>query len=323
VKFYAPWCRTCAGIKPTFDRVASKSSETYGDRVQFFEVNFKESRELCASQRIVLLPTIHFYLKGFGRVNRFVLTPSNAGPLLRRQLERFLGAEAQMEMLLDLQRGGRDALVRYADLVKALKALKEAPALLTSDDLPKEDSRAFLAVTSDERRLQELEQLFDWLDKDSSKSLDAAELAAATAVARPGTETTDEQRETWQALLDRIAEMADGEGGGGGASLDFAGFVRIMVASELSTYASPEELLPAFQSLDLDAGGTITVDELMGVVDTMCRVMPDPGSSLDDICAQPELLSSTFEAFDLDKSGGIDYEEFVMMVSGRGPDSPY
>lgn len=73
----------------------------------------------------------------------------------------------------------------------------------------------------------------------------------------------------------------------------------------------------------MDAGGTITVDELMGVVDTMCRVMPDPGSSLDDICAQPELLSSTFEAFDLDKSGGIDYEEFVMMVSGRGPDSPY
>jgi thiol-disulfide isomerase/thioredoxin len=179
VKFYAPWCRTCAGIKPTFDRVASKSSETYGDRVQFFEVNFKESRELCASQRIVLLPTIHFYLKGwaprgqqshsakdsapralllprtrmafvrlprrafaprstwpcarvaaphsFGRVNRFVLTPSNAGPLLRRQLERFLGAEAQMEMLLDLQRGGRDALVRYADLVKALKVRGHPP----------------------------------------------------------------------------------------------------------------------------------------------------------------------------------------------------
>jgi len=199
----------------------------------------------------------------------------------------------------------------------------EAPALLTSDDLPKEDSRAFLAVTSDERRLQELEQLFDWLDKDSSNSLEADELAAITSVVR-GTEADDEQLDKWQSLLDRIAAVSEGEGEGGakgGASLDFADFVKIMVRSEVSTYASDEEMLPAFEALDLDQGGTITFDEVSEVVENMCRVLPDAG--LKSVCSQPELLSTTFQAFDLDDSGSIDYEEFVMMLSGRGPESPY
>ena len=48
---------------------------------------------------------------------------------------------------------------------------------------------------------------------------------------------------------------------------------------------------------------------------------PDP--ALEPVCDNSDLLSRTFEAFDLDQSGGIDYEEFVMMVSGRGADSPY
>lgn len=322
VKFYAPWCRTCRGIQPTWERVARKATEEYGDRIKFFDVNFKDSRQLCAGERIVLLPTVHFYLTGYGRVNRFTLSPSNAGPMLRRELARFMGTD--LEMLLELQREGRDALVRYTDLVKVLQALNRAPALLSDGvELPPEDSLKFEAVSRDERRLLELEQLFNWLDKDSSNSLEADELAAITSVVR-GTEADDEQLDKWQSLLDRIAAVSEGEGEGGakgGASLDFADFVKIMVRSEVSTYASDEEMLPAFEALDLDQGGTITFDEVSEVVENMCRVLPDAG--LKSVCSQPELLSTTFQAFDLDDSGSIDYEEFVMMLSGRGPESPY
>ena len=74
-------------------------------------------------------------------------------------------------------------------------------------------------------------QLFNWLDKDSSKSLDASELALASAALRPGAETEDAaELEASQQLLDTIAKVA-GRGdaaSGADASLDFAGFVRIM-----------------------------------------------------------------------------------------------
>lgn len=54
--------------------------------MQFFSLNFKEHRSICLSERIVMLPTIHFYLRGYGRVNRFVISPGNAAPMIRRQL---------------------------------------------------------------------------------------------------------------------------------------------------------------------------------------------------------------------------------------------
>ena len=105
---------------------------------------------------------------------------------------------------LELQREGRDALVRYTDLVKVLQALNRAPALLSDGvELPPEDSLKFEAVSRDERRLLELEQLFNWLDKDSSNSLEADELAAITSVVR-GTEADGAPR-AWRERAAAIA----------------------------------------------------------------------------------------------------------------------
>ena len=73
-------------------------------------------------------------------------------------------------------------------------------------------------------------QLFNWIDKDSGGSLDASELALASAALRPGTESASaEQVEASQRLLDTIAKSSgSGAAPGGSAELDFAGFVRIM-----------------------------------------------------------------------------------------------
>ncbi|KAL1511594.1 hypothetical protein AB1Y20_006388 [Prymnesium parvum] len=317
VKFFAPWCRTCARINPIFQKVAAEATKEHGDRVRFYEVNFKEQKPLCASQRIVLLPTVHFYLKGFGRVHRMVLSPKGAAEQLRAELSRFLADEARMETLQELQRGGRDALVRYTDLVKALAALKAAPDALAGDP-PAENSAKYGAVAS-ERRLRELEQLFAWLDKDASHSIDAEELAAAAAALRPGGGGGAEDSARLDDLLRRIA-AARGEAAEARA-LDFESFVKIMLRYEVEQFASPEELLPAFEAIDLDGEGTLSMEEVLGVVENMCRVLPSEG--LDDVCAHPELIESTFDAFDVDHSGDLSYEEFVSMLSGRGSESAY
>lgn len=267
-----------------------------------------------------MLPTIHFYMSGFGRINRFVLKPSNAAPLLTRQITRFVGDDSPIELLRQLERGGRDAVVRYADLVEALKAMNSAPEML-SEQLD-EDSPRYQSIVNDERKLRDLELLFQWLDKDSSQSLDADEIAAATAALRPGATPSEEEVEASQALLDRIAAASGAdEPTTGSASLDFAGFVRIMAGYQFNNFASPDELLPAFSALDADQGGTITVDELLGAVKNMCEALPTPGP--EQVCVEPALIEQTFAAFDLDSSGAIDYEEFVSMVTGRGESSPY
>lgn len=320
VKFFAPWCRTCARLGPIYERVARETLAQCDDgRVRFYEVNFKESKALCASQRVVLLPTVHFYIKDLGRINRFVLTPKAALQKLRGELARFLENGAQIETLQELQRGGRDALVQYADLVTALTALQEAPEALATGEPPRVGTVKYDAVVN-ERRLRELEQLFNWLDKDSSQSLDAEELATATAALRLD-EVSEEDLRKFDRLLERIAAARAGEGGAPSKALDFGAFVSIMVQHELNNFASPEELLPAFKAIDHDGGGSITMDEMMNAVSSLCRAMPANSESLAQVCENLELLSTTFDAFDFDHSGALDYEEFVSMLSGRAAES--
>ena len=84
VEFYAPWCRTCKAVEPTFERVAAK----YKDEVDFFKVDFKANKRLALAERVWALPTVHFYVPNFGRVNRFTLSPSNAAPRMNGRTAR-------------------------------------------------------------------------------------------------------------------------------------------------------------------------------------------------------------------------------------------
>jgi len=64
-----------------------------------------------------------------------------------------------MELLQQLERGGRDAVVRYTELVSALNAMNAAPEMLAGDAVDEADAK-YVSITNDERRLRDLELLF-------------------------------------------------------------------------------------------------------------------------------------------------------------------
>ena len=88
VKFWAPWCRTCKAINPIFERIVFQTLDQQPHRVRFFQVSFKECPSLCYAQRIVALPTVHFYLGDIGRVSRLVVNAKNAQKNIKLELER-------------------------------------------------------------------------------------------------------------------------------------------------------------------------------------------------------------------------------------------
>ena len=100
VLFYARWCRTCKAVTPVYKRV-----EREYPQANFFKVNFKAETELCYNERVFSFPSVHFYLPGFGRVSRIVLTKDEADARLREMLDRFLGgSDGQQAAQIDLLR---------------------------------------------------------------------------------------------------------------------------------------------------------------------------------------------------------------------------
>ena len=87
VKFWAPWCRTCKAIAPVYERLVFQTLDQQPHRVRFFQVSFKESPQLCYSQRVVQLPTVHFYLNDIGRVSRLTLDAKNAQTKMKAELD--------------------------------------------------------------------------------------------------------------------------------------------------------------------------------------------------------------------------------------------
>ena len=122
----------------------------------FFKVNFKAQSELSYNERVFSFPTVHFYLPGIGRVGRCVLTAKEAEPRLRAGLARFLGgsegAPRQLQLLQELRTEVLRPIVRYKDLVCALRGLADVQALSAA---PPNSAMAGLrdAVERDEERL--------------------------------------------------------------------------------------------------------------------------------------------------------------------------
>ena len=131
VFFYANWCRNCKAVMPVYKRLEREFSGA-----DFYKVNFKAEKELSYNERVFSFPTVHFYLPGIGRVGRCVLTAKEAEPRLRAGLARFLGgsegAPRQLQLLQELRTEVLRPIVRYKDLVGALRGLADVQALSTA-----------------------------------------------------------------------------------------------------------------------------------------------------------------------------------------------
>jgi Ca2+-binding EF-hand superfamily protein len=174
-----------------------------------------------------------------------------------------------------------------------------------------------------------LARLFSWIDTESSGSLSAEALTTAiNALLPPGAPS-----ETKSAAVGELRGMEPGElikqimaaGGASGdedaGGIDFDTYIRIMTLQAVTEIKGgdrkgPKSLRAAFDAIDTDESGTITIEEMLTAVNNVCEILPAPG--LQNACEDSSLVSSAFDAFDADRSGGIDFEEFVSMVSGRG-----
>eukprot|EP01010_Urceolus_cornutus_P001007 NODE_1522_length_868_cov_216.716728_g1181_i0.p1 GENE.NODE_1522_length_868_cov_216.716728_g1181_i0~~NODE_1522_length_868_cov_216.716728_g1181_i0.p1 ORF type:complete len:205 (-),score=35.79 NODE_1522_length_868_cov_216.716728_g1181_i0:160-774(-) len=112
--------------------------------------------------------------------------------------------------------------------------------------------------------------------------------------------------QTQNALLDRMFELFDSNGGG---TIDFREFLAgVSILSNVSS--RKEKLNFCFRMYDLDGNGTITQDELLKIVEAVL-LHNSLSISKEHVVA---LVSATFEAADLDKDGHITEAEFEKYV---------
>lgn len=57
VMFYAPWCGTCAMMRPIVENLEKRCQKKYPGKLRFFEVDTTASELLMAQYQIDLLPT--------------------------------------------------------------------------------------------------------------------------------------------------------------------------------------------------------------------------------------------------------------------------
>lgn len=345
VEFWAPWCATCRGVAPTYDRMVGKVMAERKDMkdVRFFKVNFKENKALSLRERVFALPAVHFYTQTLGRVNRFTLTRVSAAKRLRYELARYLGDEAtgsdgHLSLLKSLRTDPAAPLVRYTGLVSVLQALASADAYI-ADAKSTDGELLGSTLEEDGRRVAELTSLFQWIDANSDGVIDADELAAvAKAVSvfsgdvDAGRSSADDLHEVYVMLLEKalsaVTEAGDAEDEEEdeapeavamtpSPSLTLDEFLRLMNSKAVAEFRVPEEELSrAFGALDDNSDGVISREELLSAMQSIVETMPpDPEARAAgrDWAAD---AAAAFDALDRDQSGTLDYEEFVAMLSG-------
>ena len=298
VKFYAPWCRTCRMIAPIYKKLSDQMEKEAPGRVRFYEIDFKQAKDLCLRERVLALPTVSFYTSGLGKVNSFCVTAAKVNSKLTEELRRYLGDETtgHLSLLQSLRSTSLGPLVKYVKLVEVMQALENAPEY--GSEAEEVGAMVGKAVGTQER-LAELNELFNSLDVNSDGVLDVEEIQAVANVV--GSVGESGVAELLQGAVPPAVSLDDG------FVLTRAAFVDLMTARAKVEFSKPKtELLPAFQALDLDGDGVITREEMLEV---MGRLNLDSSRTRD-------AAASIFDALDVDKSDSLDYEEFVAMMSG-------
>ena len=303
VYFFAPWCRNCKAVKPRLERLEREFSSS----AKFYQVDFKASTDLAYEQRVFSFPAVHLYLPGVGRVARSVLTGPTTEAKLRPLLERFGGGGPQRQLLEAVAAAALAPVVRYTELVGALRSLAELGSATTESAEPPKPSlsgaRLRSIIEGDEQRLAELEELFTSLDADADGRLRLGELEAALEHLPSGVASVG----------DVVQRLGDSDTS---LSVDKPTFVSLMVERAVADFGAGEAaLLPAFQALDADGSGTVTQQQLLSAVDELCAAWPEAeGCALDH---RQLRLGLAYDAFANDEKL-LDYERFVEMVAGWG-----
>jgi len=303
VYFFAPWCRNCKAVKPRLERLEREFSSS----AKFYQVDFKASTDLAYEQRVFSFPAVHLYLPGVGRVARSVLTGPTTEAKLRPLLERFGGGGPQRQLLEAVAAAALAPVVRYTELVGALRSLAELGSATTESAEPPKPSlsgaRLRSIIEGDEQRLAELEELFTSLDADADGRLRLGELEAALEHLPSGVASVG----------DVVQRLGDSDTS---LSVDKPTFVSLMVERAVADFGAGEAaLLPAFEALDADGSGTVTQQQLLSAVDELCAAWPEAeGCALDH---RQLRLGLAYDAFANDEKL-LDYERFVEMVAGWG-----
>ena len=124
-RFYASWCKSCAKFGVKYKRLARERGDvTVSDEVvrageaRFAEVEYTANARLCKSLKVKRLPSVHFFVRGRGKVSEVVTRPSQFD-MVERELERLLSKhrregreefDGQMEKGSDLVDGLMDRM---------------------------------------------------------------------------------------------------------------------------------------------------------------------------------------------------------------------
>lgn len=298
VKFFAPWCQTCKRIGPEFTKVA----KAYDGKVDFYEVNFKQSKDIIKAEQVLVLPTIRFYAPNVGCVDRFSLTFAKRKKLTQK-LEGIL-ASGNLQKLRALDPEVLSPIVRFKELVGAVQAIRKAPEYLKEKDID------FIT----DRQKEHLRDLFRLLDRDGNGVIDPSEFAGVCSALEAGIGNTEAVEACARGdEHDFFKVMMEAAGDDTMLEVNEAAFLRLMAHRLKEEAVKEDTLLDTFKALDVDGSGTVEVHELVEVIRGVQGAL---GEDLGDL--SNEKMEELFEAFDLDQQPvSVNYEEFVNMVVGR------
>ncbi|KAI4296652.1 hypothetical protein L6164_036595 [Bauhinia variegata] len=139
------------------------------------------------------------------------------------------------------------------------------------------------------QKKQEIKEAFELFDTDNSGTIDAKELNVAMRAL--GFEMTEDQINQMIAAVDK-----DGSG-----AIDFEEFVHMMTA-KIGERDSKEELMRAFNIIDQDKNGKISVSDIK-------RIAKELGEHFDD-----QEIQEMIDEADRDHDGEVSAEEFIRIM---------
>ncbi|MED6197315.1 putative calcium-binding protein cml13 [Stylosanthes scabra] len=141
-----------------------------------------------------------------------------------------------------------------------------------------------------QQKKQEIKEAFELFDTDGSGTIDAKELNVAMRAL--GFEMTEEQ-------INQMIADVDKDGSG---AIDYEEFEYMMTA-KIGERDSKEELMKAFQIIDQDKNGKISVSDIK-------RIAKELGERFTD-----REIQEMVEEADLDDDGEVNADEFIRMIN--------
>ena len=349
VKFVADRCRGCIAMRPKFDALA----KAHASDVHFFEVDFKQARDVFGRESVGRTPTVLFYASSIGRVGGFAFGPTPAsGSVLKTGLDQVL---ERTEALAALSPSALKPVLRYKALVSMLRAVASAGKRLEEDaqsrgltnssfeaaDAQVEEhattaaaaaaaAAAAVRAAAQAQRAANAAALFDWLDREGRGVLGAAEVKTAVDALGGGAVFTGrigagggsglpfEPIELDEKL--RAGLEASGDAVSGGLRRDaFINLMLLHLAHERATLKPEAEARAAFALLDAEGSGgavptALAADRIAG----MCARLPLGNDVAEGEVTAPA-LEALFETFDYEQKGHVHFECFARITERSEP----